>query len=271
MMPVHVAAPDAVNLAVYEWGTPAAPEVLFVHDFCSSAMAWAKQRRADVAAAARLVAYDLRGHGSSDKPLEPGYYKEPVRWADELRAVMDGLALERPVVVAWGYGGVVLGHYLNLHGAARLAGVVFVGAITRIGPEWSGPVRRHVPHMLSENVAENVAATRAYLRGWFAQPPVQEDFELMLGCAMMVPLAARRGMIGPVLDMDAALGALAVPTLAVHGANDAVVLPEMGRLTARHVPRSQFVLYESCGHAPFHEAPERFNRSLIQFLKDTRT
>jgi pimeloyl-ACP methyl ester carboxylesterase len=31
------------------------------------------------------------------------------------------------------------------------------------------------------------------------------------------------------------------------------------------------VLYESCGHAPFHEAPERFNRSLIQFLKDTRT
>jgi pimeloyl-ACP methyl ester carboxylesterase len=125
--------------------------------------------------------------------------------------------------------------------------------------------------MLSENVAENVAATRAYLRGWFAQPPVQEDFELMLGCAMMVPLAARRGMIGPVLDMDAALGALAVPTLAVHGANDAVVLPEMGRLTARHVPRSQFVLYESCGHAPFHEAPERFNRSLIQFLKDTRT
>jgi pimeloyl-ACP methyl ester carboxylesterase len=100
---------------------------------------------------------------------------------------------------------------------------------------------------------------------------VQGDFELMLGCAMMVPLAARRGMIGPVLDMDAALRALAGPTLVVHGANDAVVLPEMGRLTARHIPRSQFVLYEGCGHASFHEAPERFNRSLIQFLKDTRT
>lgn len=270
MRPVHVAAPDGVNLAVYEWGDPAAPEVLFLHGFCASAMAWAKQRRADLGAAARLVAYDMRGHGSSDKPLEPVYYNEPVRWADEVQAVIDGRALERPVVVAWGSGGVALGHYLNVHGAARLAGVIFVDAVTRIAPEWSGPARRHVPHMLSENVAENVAATRAYLRASFAQPPVQEDFELMLGCAMMVPLAARRSMIGAAAEMEEALGALRVPALVVHGAADAVVLPEMGRYTARRVPRADFGLYEGCGHAPFYEAPERFNRSLIQFVKGTR-
>lgn len=271
MRPVHVAAPDGVNLAVYEWGTPDAPEVLFLHGFCSSALAWAKQRRADLGAAARMVAYDMRGHGSSDKPLEPVYYKEPARWAEEVRAVMEGLALERPVVVAWGFGGVALGHYLNAHGAARLGGVVFVDAITRIAPEWSGPVRRHVPHMLSENVAENVAATRAYLRGSFAQPPVQEDFELMLGCAMMVPLPVRRSMIGAAVDMDDALAALQVPVLVVHGAEDAVVHPDMGRHTAKRAPRAHFGLYEGAGHMPFYESPERFNRSLVQFLKECRT
>jgi pimeloyl-ACP methyl ester carboxylesterase len=230
-----------------------------------------KQRRADLAADLRLVAYDMRGHGSSDKPLEPIFYKEPARWADELRAVMDGLAMERPVIVAWGYGGVVLGHYLNVHGAGRLAGVVFVDAQTRTAPEWSGPARRHVPHMLSENVGESVAATRSYLRQSFVQPPPQEDFELMLGCAMMVPLAARRSMIAPAIDMDAALAGLDIPVHVVHGGMDAVVLPEMGRYTAARAPRSHFSLYEGCGHAPFFEAPERFNRSLLQFLKETQT
>jgi pimeloyl-ACP methyl ester carboxylesterase len=175
------------------------------------------------------------------------------------------------VVVAWGAGGVALGHYLNVHGASRLAGVMFVGAVTRIAPEWSGPARRHVPHMLSEHVAENVAATRAYLRASFAQPPVQEDFELLLGCAMMVPLAARGSLVGAGVDMDEALAALDVPVLVVHGSADAVVLPDMGRYTARRAPRAHFGLYEDCGHAPFYEAPERFNRSLIQFLKETRT
>jgi pimeloyl-ACP methyl ester carboxylesterase len=270
MMPVHVATPDGVNLAVYEWGQPKGRDVLFVHGFCSGAMVWMRQRRSNVAAVLRCVAYDLRGHGSSDKPLEPVYYKEPRRWADELRAVMDGLAMDHPVVVAWGYGGVVLGHYLNVHGGSRLGGVVLAGAITGVAPELAGPARRHVPHMLSENVAENVAATRAYLRASFAVPPVQEDFELLLGCAMMVPLAARRGMIGPDVDMDDALAALEMPALVVHGSADALVLPEMSRRVAKRLRRGEFGLYEGCGHAPFYESPDRFNRTLIQFAKDLR-
>lgn len=270
MMPVHVAAPDGVNLAVYEWGNPQGREVLFLHGFCSSAMAWVRQRRTELAADMRAVAYDMRGHGSSDKPLEPVYYKEPGRWAGEVRAVIEGIALARPVVVAWGFGGVALGHYLNAHGAGRLAGAVFVGAQTKSAPEWSGPARRHVPHMLSENVAENVSATRSYLRRSFSQAPPQEDFELMLGCAMMVPIAVRRSMIGPSIDMDAALAALEAPVLVMHGGQDAVVLPEMGRYTASRAPRAQFSPYEGCGHAPFYEAAERFNRSLGQFMKETR-
>lgn len=271
MMPVHVATPDGVNLAVYEWGQSQGPEILFIHGFCSGAMAFNRQRRAELSAVARMVAYDMRGHGSSDKPLEPAYYKDPQRWADELRAVMDGLALERPVVVAWGYGGLVLGHYLNVYGPQRIGATVFVDAMTCVAPEWSGATRRHVPHMLSENVAENVAATRAYIRGSFAHPLVQEDFELLLGCAMMVPLAARRSLLGPVIDMEASLAALNAPALVVHGAEDAVILPDMARYTAKRIRRAHFGLYEGCGHAPFYESAERFNRSLIELLKEIRT
>ena len=38
-----VTAPDGVRLAVYEWGDPAGAEILFVHGFSQSALAWRRQ------------------------------------------------------------------------------------------------------------------------------------------------------------------------------------------------------------------------------------
>jgi pimeloyl-ACP methyl ester carboxylesterase len=271
MNPVHVAAPDGVNLAVYQWGAAGGGEVLLLHGFCSSAAVWAKQQRAQLAGELRLVAYDLRGHGSSDKPLEPVYYKEPERWADELHAVLDGMALRRPVVVAWGYAAAILGDYLARYGHDRISGIQFVGGFTRVLAAWHGPTRRHVPYMLSENVAENVAATRAYLRGCFVQQPAQEDFETLLGAAMMVPVQVRRAMIGRAIEMEQALGVLDVPVRIAHGELDAVAHPDMGRYTAAKARRGHFSLYEGCGHAPFFEAPDRFNRALVQLVKEVNS
>ena len=143
--------------------------------------------------------------------------------------------------------------------------------MTCVAPEWNGATRRHVPHMLSENVAENVAATRAYIRGSFAHPPSRRTSSCCWAVRMMVPLAARRSMLAPLIDMDASLAALDGPSLVVHGAEDAVILPDMARYTAKRICRAHFGLYDGSGHAPFYESPERFNRSLIELLKEIRT
>ena len=63
----------------------------------------------------------MRGHGNSDKPLEPQMYKDSKAWANEVQAVIDAAGLKRPVLVGWSYGGRVIGDYLTIHGAARLA------------------------------------------------------------------------------------------------------------------------------------------------------
>ena len=60
-----------------------------------------------------MVIYDLRGHGNSDKPLEPERYKSPKFWADEPHAVMDATELKRPVLVGWSYAGRVMADYLT--------------------------------------------------------------------------------------------------------------------------------------------------------------
>ena len=61
----------------------------------------------------RIVTFDLRGHGLSEKPLGPEHYASGKLWADDLAAVIEQIGLERPTLVAWSYGGYVVADYLR--------------------------------------------------------------------------------------------------------------------------------------------------------------
>jgi len=82
--PLVVRAPDGVTIAAQEWGNPSGPEILFIHGFSQASLSWQRQVESDLAKEFRMVTYDLRGHGSSDKPFEPEKYKESRAWADEV-------------------------------------------------------------------------------------------------------------------------------------------------------------------------------------------
>jgi non-heme chloroperoxidase len=118
--PLMVRAPDGVTIAAQEWGNPAGPEILFIHGFSQASLSWQRQVEGDLAKEFRMVTYDLRGHGNSDKPLEPEKYKESKAWADEVQAIIDAANFRRPLLVGWSYGVHVIADYLRIHGAARL-------------------------------------------------------------------------------------------------------------------------------------------------------
>ena len=75
--PLVVRAPDGVKIEAQEWGNPAGSEILFIHGFSQASMSWQRQVEGDLAKEFRLVTYDLRGHGNSDKPLEPASTRSP--------------------------------------------------------------------------------------------------------------------------------------------------------------------------------------------------
>src|ERR1700729_261358 len=78
---LSVKTPDGLTIAAQEWGNPNGPEILFIHGFSQSGMSWAKQVNSDLAKEFHMVTYDLRGHGNSDKPLEPERYRNGKAWA----------------------------------------------------------------------------------------------------------------------------------------------------------------------------------------------
>ena len=69
-------------------------------------------------------------------------------------------------------------------------------------PHPGGLSVRNLPLMALENLAINIAATRAFLHDCFSIQPTQEEYETMLAFNMMVPPKVRLGLSGRPIDVD---------------------------------------------------------------------
>ena len=268
---VSVKTPDGLTIAAQDWGNPNGPEIIFVHGFSQSHLSWIKQvANSELAKEFHMVTYDLRGHGNSDKPLEPERYKTGKYWADELQAVMDATGLRRPVLAGWSYGGRIMADYLTTHGTARLAGLNYVDAGQKSDPSFVGPNLKNLPLMASDDLAINIAATRAFLRDCFSVQPTQEEYETMLAFNMMVPPKVRLGLGNRALQVDDMLRSLKLPVLVTHGSEDKNSNLIAAEYTAKLIPGARLSVYHGIGHAPFFEDAPRFNAELAAFVRSAQ-
>jgi pimeloyl-ACP methyl ester carboxylesterase len=273
MLPRHassrVLTPDGVAVAVQDWGAPGdagrLPDVLLLHGFSQSHKAWALQLASPLAHQLRLVTYDLRGHGDSDKPTSAEHYQDPKCWADEVHAVITALALHKPVLVAWSYAGRIALDYLERYGDGAIGGLLMVNATSNPTAEFLGPAAALLTAMGNPDPAINQPATEAMLSSCVAHPLPPEQMQFMLDYNTQVPPLVRAHMRRPGMDYGSTLRALQVPTLVVHGDQDQINLPAMARYTASQAPKAQLKLYENVGHMAFWEQPERFNADLADF------
>ena len=112
------------------------PVVVCLHGWGCSAFSFNRVLRPIADAGCDVYAPDLRGHGWSDKPLDPAVYTADALGA-WLCAVLDALRVERAVLVGHSMGGAVVLH-AALRERARVAGLVLLapvgfGEIPRIG------------------------------------------------------------------------------------------------------------------------------------------
>ena len=271
MRSLEVKTPDELTIAASEWGNASGAEIVFIHGLSQCSLAWMRQLTdAELSREFRMIAYDLRGHGASDKPLEKEKYSQDRLWADELAAVIAAAGSRRPILVGWSYGGRVISDYVRAHGRERIAGINFVAAVTKSGNEFLGPGIKNISGMISDDLATSIAAARAFLRACFATQPSDDDFETMLAYNMVVPARIRAAVISRTPNPGDLLAKLAVPVLVTHGAHDRIVLPALGQFTAAAIPNAQLSIFEGAGHSPFYEDAPRFNRELAAFVRAAR-
>jgi pimeloyl-ACP methyl ester carboxylesterase len=265
-----------LRLHVREWGKADRTPIVFIHALSQNHLCWAKQYESELADDFRLIAYDLRGHGMSEAPLESEHYADGRLWADDLAAIMEELQLDRPVLVGWSYGTFVIADYVRAYGQDRIAAIDLVGGAAKLGQAAFGTLigpgfLDHFADITADDLPTNIRGMRAFVRALLVKPLPAEELETALAWSIVVPARVRANLAARELDVDDVLRVLEAPVLVSHGREDTATLPAMAESILATCPTAEASWYDGVGHAPHLEEPGRFNRELAALTRRVRT
>ena len=225
--------------------------VLLVHGFTGSIeRSWIDTGvLPDLARDYRVVAFDLRGHGASDKPRDPHAYEEI--GLDVIR-LMDHLQLQRVHVVGYSLGGIIVLKLLTTHPQRFLSAVLGGAAYRRSRSERSDREAEAAAREIEAGVYRALIVSTAPTD----EPPPDEAAirqrsrdiarinDLLAHAALM---RARRAL----LVTDAEIAVVRVPSLAVVGAAD----PALARIKAMQAvwPALELEIVPGAAHPTVHE------------------
>ncbi|WP_144718814.1 alpha/beta fold hydrolase [Agrococcus jejuensis] len=265
-----------VRLHITDSGGEGRPVVL-IHGWPLSGESWQAQRRALTAAGYRVVDYDRRGFGQSDKP-EDGYDYDT--FADDLDSVLTSLDLVDVTLVGFSMGGGEVARYIARHGESRIRSAVFAAAVTpymhKTDDNPDGPLDDELYGQLRGGLVEDRDAFfEDFVRGFFS---VGDDVKVGDGeLKAAVELCQQSSQTAAVGAMDAwattdfrpDLEKVTVPTLVIHGAGDGTVPFEgSGKRTHEAIPHSELVVIDDAPHGFNASHADEFNTALLAFVSD---
>ena len=214
---------------------------------------------------ARVITFDRRGNGRSDRPADPAACHPETAVGDAL-AVLDKIQAERAVLVSWCGSGddliLAAGH------PDRIAGLVLIAPDLSLSPD---PFEDWAPWDPDYWLRDWPGFVEAFYAKVFTEPHSTKQLEDAIGWGMETdPETIVRGMTsGPwPNDRDTALALCAriqCPTLVVQGTQDEVVGPARGAAVAAAIGGARLVTIEGAGHGPHLREPVRTNLILRDF------
>jgi len=161
--------------------------------------------------------------------------------------------------------------YLRFYGQASLRGIVFVGAVSKLGapvlPLLGADFVALFNGLFANDVRQSTTALQQFLRLMVSVEPAPRDLYLWLGYNSVVPPSVRAHLFARTLTNDDLLTSFTLPTLLIHGEQDVIVLPAATHEHHRMVPHAQTLWYPQVGHAPFWEDSTRFNHDIRTFVE----
>jgi len=278
---------DGVKLH-YFCGGSGSPLVL-VHGLGSSAAVEFYYNLEPLAARHRVFAVDLPGFGGSDKPAL-AYTIE--LFVKAVRELMASQGVERAAVMGVSMGGrVALG--LALDSPEKVERLVLVDALGVGTPRRVLAYRILLTKGLGELTLRGTAralrrmnpATIRRFWGWYLQRPNRVDTiwsdERIAnhGTLLATPeyraayLSALRSIAGMRQLRDGVvvedrLAELRMPTLLIWGRHDHIFPASHAEMAKDRIPNGRLEIFDDSGHTPQMEEPDRFNRLVLDFLKE---
>jgi pimeloyl-ACP methyl ester carboxylesterase len=266
---------DLARLNIDDSGGAGRPVVL-IHGWPLCCEAWEPQVSVLRAAGYRVVTYDRRGFGRSDKP-ESGYSYDTL--ADDLQRVLDQCSLQAVTLVGFSMGGGEVARYIARFGESRLHSVVFAAAVPpylmRTADNPDGPLTPEKAQQSKQLLKDDRDAFfDHFTKDFFTANGVLQVTESQRADALaMCHQSAQHAALACMdsfgsTDFREDLKKVNVPTLVIHGEADGIVPFEgSGQRTHRAVRHSELVTVEGAPHGLNVSHPQAFNEALLSFLK----
>jgi pimeloyl-ACP methyl ester carboxylesterase len=152
----------------------------------------------------------------------------------------------------------------------RVDGLVLVS--TRAGPDNDeGKQKRNDAIALAEK--SGVSAIVASMLPKMMAPVNAKKDAVVKALEQVMLKTSLQGVIGDLtamrdrMDATPFLSRIDVPTLVIHGADDALIPVSEAEALAKAIPDAQLNVMADCGHMPSIEQPQAFNRALTAFVK----
>lgn len=266
-----------VNVHVEDTGGDGRP-VLLIHGWPLSGESWKLQVPALKDAGYRVIRYDRRGFGQSDKP-RTGYDYDTL--AEDLDGLITELGLTDVTLVGFSMGGGEVARYISEYGEEKLHSVVFAAAIPPMmmkspqNPD--GPLEASKAAQMAADLTKDEDAFYDQFTKDFFSPNADGDVlateaqrqEAIAQCEQADKVAALEAMAAfGITDFRADLTKVTVPTLVIHGDADGIVPFEgSGKRTHAAIAHSKLYLIHSGPHGINISHAAEFNRYLLEFLK----
>lgn len=271
----YVTIPGDTPLQLYyeDSGGDGRPVVL-IHGWPLSAASWDAQVPALTDAGYRVIAYDRRGFGRSDKAAT-GYDYDT--FASDLNELMTELDLTGAVLVGFSMGGGEVARYIGTFGQDRLAGAVLASAITPAlcitedNPHGGMPFEGFTA-LRDECRGDRVAFLEKFMTWFFSNPSAlaisPEQFRDVLRItAQASDPALQNSIIAWATDFRADVEKFRVPTLVIHGDSDNnVPFEPSGKRAAAMIDGSTLHVVAGGPHGVNVSHADEFNRALLDFL-----
>ncbi|HWI61073.1 MAG TPA: alpha/beta fold hydrolase [Symbiobacteriaceae bacterium] len=249
----------------YQWqGKEDGPVLVLINGLLTDLSSWAGHLAA-YTDKFRVLTYDCRGQGQSDKP-EAGPYR-PEEHAQDLKELLDSLGLERVALLGVSNGACVALQFA-VRWPERVTALVLANGYARADTAIQVKLNSWLAGMaagggpLRFDISSPWIWGASFLnRNFEALKPFREKGSALPVYAVRNLIAG--GMEHDVLDL---CPNITCPTLLLTGDEDVLTPLSYSHEIQRRIPGSQIVMLREAGHCMFLEQPAQFTKAAADFL-----